>query len=323
MAQRGGSGADAQLQRLVHGQLMRRGIENAGAEGVARAHGALDIALGQPQALLGIERAVRRHAAAQLRAVDDRPGGDAQGEELLQRGLHVLGAQRAVLLPEDHAGGLLGLQLVDDAVVGVAQRRRHQPLEPVSRFADYIDAGLDPPALGPVEQPGHLRAVFRVRRVQVGQQQNIADVQDIHVQLLPVDVFLAVIGIGAGMLEEGPLLGLVIAHHRRKGGSAVPLDHGEVDVGVLAHLRQDKVSLRVVSRKARGHQMHMRVQPRQVRDGIADRPAGGLGDPLGDMGQLVLLRPGFNGIRDVHNHVAGTADSFVHQCHLAINQKLF
>ena len=145
----------------------------------------------------------------------------------------------------------------------------------------------------------------------MGQQQNVADVENVHVQLVPVDVLFAVVGVGAGVLEERPLLGLVVAHDRREGRAAVPADHRKVDVGVLAHLLQQEIAFGVVAGKARGNQMHLRVQPGQVRDGVAYGTAGGGADALGDVGQFVLPGPCLNGVGDVHQHVARAADAFL------------
>lgn len=85
------------------------------------------------------------------------------------------------------------------------------------------------------------------------------------------------------MLEKRPLLGLIAAHDRREGGPAIPADHGQVDVGIPAHLPEDELSFRVMAGKAGGHQRQLRVQPGQVRDGVADGAAGGSLNALGDM----------------------------------------
>ena len=163
-----------------------------------------------------------------------------------------------------------------------------------------------------MEQPRHGGAVLRVLPVQGGQQQNIADVEQVHIQLVPVNVCLVILGIGSGVLEEGSLLRLVVAHNRRKGGPARAANHGQVNILVLAELLHDQFPLEVIAHGAGRHQMERRVQPGQVHHRIADRAAGGMADALGDMGQLTLPGPRLNGIGDVHQNVSRAADALLH-----------
>ena len=220
--------------------------------------------------------------------------------------------QHAVFSAEQHARGLLGLKLVDDAVVGVFERRGHEPRKALARLGDDVDGRLHPGLLRPVQEPCHLRAVFRVRLVQMRQQQDIANVEDIDVELIPVDVVLAVVGVRARVLEEGALLRLVVGHDRGKGRAAVALDHGKVDILVFSHLLQDEIALGVMPGKAGGHEWKLGIESCEVRNGVADRAAGGLLDALGDVRQLILLRPGLNGIGNIHDHITRAANSFFH-----------
>ena len=114
------------------------------------------------------------------------------------------------------------------------------------------------------------------------------------------------------MLEEGALLGLVVAHDGGEGGASVPLDHGKVDVGILSHFLQHEFALGVITGKAGCEQGQLGIQPGKVADGITHRAAGGILDTLGDVCQFVLLRPGFDGICNIHDHVTRAANAFFH-----------
>ena len=74
--------------------------------------------------------------------------------------------------------------------------------------------------------------------------------EDIHIQLIQINMICAVIGVCTGMLEEGALLGLVVAHDGSEGGASVPLDHGKVDVGIFAHFLQHEFALGIITGKA-------------------------------------------------------------------------
>ena len=152
--------------------------------------------------------------------------------QLLKRSLHVLHVQCTILVAQAHAGGLLGLKLIDDAVIGIAQRRCDQLLEAFAGLRDHVDGGFHPGLLSAIEEPRHLGAVLRIRLVQMGQQQNIADVEDVHIELVPVDVLLAVVGVRTGVLEEGALLCAVIRHDGCERRAAVALHHGQVDIRI-------------------------------------------------------------------------------------------
>ena len=244
--------------------------------------------------------------------MDNGPFGHTQLVELLQRSLHVFHVQRAVLSAQQDPRGLLRLKFVDDAVVRVFERRGHEPLEALARLGNNVDGRLHARLLRPVQKPRHLCAVFRVRLIQMRQQQNVADVEDIDVQPVPVDVVLTVIGVAARVLEKCALFCLVVRHDGGKRGVAAALDHGQVDIFVFPHLLQDKITLRVVPGEAGSDERQRGIEPREIGNGVADRAAGGARDALGDVRQLVLLRPCFDGIGDIYDHIACAANAFFH-----------
>ena len=220
--------------------------------------------------------------------------------------------QRAVFSAQQDTRGLLRLQFVDDAVVGVFKRWGHEPCEALARFGNNIDGGFHACLLRPVQEPCHLCAVFRVRFIQMRQQKNIANVENIDIQLVPVDIVFSVIGVAARILEKRAFLCLVVRHDSRKRRIAAALDHGAIDVFVFAHFLQDKIALRVMSGEAGGHERQIGIQPRKVGNGVADRAAGGACNAFCNVCQFVLLRPGFNRVSDIHDHIACTAYAFFH-----------
>ena len=67
--------------------------------------------------------------------------------------------------------------------------------------------------------------IFIIRSIQCRQEQNIANMEDIYIQLVPVDMLLTIVGIGSGMLEEGAFLSLIVTHDRCKGSVAISAYH--------------------------------------------------------------------------------------------------
>ena len=110
---------------------------------------------------------------------------------------------------------------------------------------------------------------------------------------------------------DGIVTGCILSAGRILGESAA-LDHGKVDILVCSHLLQDKIALGVMPGKAGGHERKLGIESCEVRNGVADRAAGGLLDALGDVRQLILLRPGLNGIGNIHDHITRAANSFFH-----------
>ena len=210
-----------------------------------------------------------------------------------------------VLIAQNDAGCLLGLQLVDDAVICIAQSRRHQADKTVAGLADNVNRCFDAVRLCVCQQARHFCAVFVIRLIQRVQQENIADVQQFGRNCIPVNMILTKQCVGAAVLEEGPLLRLVVAHNGSERGTALADDAGHVDVRMRTQLCADKITLAVAADHTDGLQRQIRVKLGKIDNDIAERAACGAADPFGNCCQLALLRPALNGIKDIDNHIAG------------------
>ena len=56
----------------------------------------------------------------------------------------------------------------------------------------YMNAGLNAFVLYMMQQAGHLGTVFVIFRIQCGQQQDISDVKDVHIQMITIIVIMNV-----------------------------------------------------------------------------------------------------------------------------------
>ena len=118
-------------------------------------------------------------------------------------------------------------------------------LEVVCRLADHIDRGQDSLALRRVQEPRHLGAVLVVRLVQRVQQQDIADVQQVGIEIVPVDVRFAEPRVCAAIMVKCALLADRVRHDCGKRRQSLALHAGGVGVRVLSEFFQHIVSFSI------------------------------------------------------------------------------
>ena len=129
-----------------------------------------------------------------------------------------------------------------------------------------------------------------------------------HIQML-----LAVLRHGTGVLEKGTLAVGGVAHDQRKRRLPGAQHGGGIDIGVAGQLLQNEIALRVMPGDARGVQLQGGVQPGQIGNDVAHGAAGGAPDAGQHTDQLALCGPAFDGVGDIHQHIAGAADAFTHR----------
>jgi len=164
--------------------------------------------------------------------------------------------------------------------------------------------------LGLRQQFCHLGAVLGVFFVQRVQQQNVADVEHIHIQFIPRNVLFAETCIAAAAVVEGALLGDLVGHNQSERGSAGDLYMLQVDVVVLFQLLHNVSAGFVVTGAAQCYQRQFGVQLCQVHDVVAQAAADGFGSVLGDGGQFTGLGDTGDGIEHIHDHIACYSNAF-------------
>ena len=244
--------------------------------------------------------------------MDHRPGGHAQFLHAAQRLREVFINQLIIRGAQFDAGGFRRLDFVDDAIIGILERHRHQLAEAIAGFGNHIDGCFDAALLRIVQKARHFASIFGIILIQRVQQQDIADVQNVAVQLIPVDIIFIEFSVRAQIGKEGAFLGNHIAHHQRKGGNALADHVIQIDILIFAQLLQNQFALGVLADFAHGVQRHIRIQLRQIDNGVAHRAAGRALDAVQHVYQLPLIRPTVGGIENINDHISRYANALSH-----------
>ncbi|MPM99984.1 hypothetical protein SDC9_147179 [bioreactor metagenome] len=252
--------------------------------------------------------------------MDHRPGGDDELFELAERLRQVLREQFPAFAAEHNARGSLRLQLVDDTIVRILERGRHDPVEPIPRLADHVNRRENALALRRVQQPRHLRTKLVIRLVQRVEQQNVADVQQLYVQRIPVHVRLAEARVCAAIVIERPLLANRVRHDRGKRCQPLAANARNIDVVVRLQLFEYVIPFGVRADPTQRRKRQLGIELRQIDNHVAERPAGRAGDALRNRREFARFRMSQNRVKYVHNHVSRNRDavSFHKWIHLSL-----
>ena len=181
----------------------------------------------------------------------------------------------------------------------------------------HVHGRADAPRFRRAQQPRQLRAVLFIRRVERVQQQDVADVQQVHVEAVPVDVRLAEVGAGALAVVERALLADLVGHHERERRGARAHDAAEVDVRIRAQAREHVVPRLVLAHAPQRRQRQVRVKRGQVHDVVAHAAARRAAHLAHDVRQLARLREALDRIEDVQHRGARHGNALLHAPRLA------
>ena len=287
-----------------------RSVQNAGAKGIACTDGAFDIIFRQLETGNRHIVIVFVQTISTLGAMDDSPGGNTQILHFLQCGDHGFRDRISVFIDQRNTGCSLSFDLVDDTVIGISQSGRHDTVETFASLADHIYRGFDAPLLGCVQQAGHFCAVYAVRFIQGIQQENIANVQQIYVQRVPVDIRLAEISVCTAALIKRTLFGGFIKDDQRIGSGSATLDPFQVDIWPAFHIIQNEITGFIGADPAQSSQRQAAVQCGKVDNVIAQAASGCTGHITCNGDKFPGLRKVTDRIKHIHNHIAGDGNAF-------------
>ena len=221
MPEAGCGGAGAKLQAFARVPALVQPVEHPCAERVPGANRSGYVALGQIQ---GAARQAPPVPEPDARALGHVHAHHLHVPELMQgvnRALQSPDVKAAAGFSDLYARGPAGLYLVQNKVVGMAQRRGHYPAKPVALLADHVHARLDPGGANAFQQPRRDRAEFPVRPVHPVQQEQIAEMKDAAFQPDHGHMFRPEQGICPAAVVECPLAGAGVGHDIGIGSSGL------------------------------------------------------------------------------------------------------
>ena len=283
--------------------------EDAGGKGIARADRSDDALLRHMEAALDVEFSIMSERAGAFGEVDDDPFADAGGEELAGGGFDRRQGNAAVWLSGD-AGRSLDFELVHDAIVCVAQRRKNDLREALAVLAHDIDAGFESRIPRLVQHPGGGCAEFRIGLIQQIEEQEVAKVEDFGIRSGEGKMFRCEEGIGSTLMEKGAASGGLDGHHIGVGGGCrlVSENAGTIDTMCIA-LSVNPVPRGIRADQADACEWKRGAQASEVEEHI-EGGAAVAGRFSQYVGERILLRIGVDEFEFVDNPVAAGEDSF-------------
>ena len=234
---------------------------------------------------------------------------------------HIFEVDGAVCFAEGYAQALLGLDLVDNEVVGIFEARQHYLLIAVALFGNDVHAGLVALLAKAVQGAGGCHAVFGILFVQAVQQQQVAQVEDSGGALAVQHLLYGELGIGAAAVEEGAgTAALGFGHHIGIGSGLAGegLDVGAVNAQAVAGIQAHPAVL-VVAYAASSIQRKTAFEACQVGQDIVGTAAQTLVLPH-YVGEVSLLGINSDKFDRVHDPVADSDDAFTFHTQLSFNQ---
>ena len=145
-----------------------------------------------------------------------------------------------------------------------------------------------------------------------GNGKDIADMQDIAVEAIPVDIVEIKLRVCAEVGKECALLGFEIAHHQRERGDALADHVRRINIFMLAELFHHEIAFGILAVSAEGIELHFGIELRKINDDVAERAAGGTCNAVLNPNQFALLRPTHCGIENIYDHVARDTNTLLH-----------
>ena len=154
------------------------GEETTGAEGVAGTHGGYDFFFGRAEAGSAAAAAVFGGHHAAFGEVDHDHLPDALVQKRAGSIFHIFEIDGAVGAAEGYAQALLGLDLVDNEVVGIFEARQHDFLVAIALFGNDVHAGFVALLAKAIQGARGCHAVLGILFVKAVQQQQVTQVED-------------------------------------------------------------------------------------------------------------------------------------------------